>query len=196
MLHYAQMIPFFPKVSTRFEPCSVFSSYTCSLYDRIIFCDPPTTPCDSHPCDPPNPKIRGKRLPQDQRRQSVLRSGGRESGRRNFRFEPILLVLNSKNLSFSHKKDAPHQIFLIKKTFSNIPFVQKIRYTFFRNPSTTPYDPPCDPLRPPAWNLGSRPQTPPGLTPLPRIDEFLQILVSPQYRGHVYAYDPNRWLNN
>src|SRR6218665_3848148 len=63
MLHYAQTIRFSPKVSTRFEPCSVFSSYSCSLYDRIIFCDPPTAPCDSHHCDPPHPKIRGTRLP-------------------------------------------------------------------------------------------------------------------------------------
>ena len=35
-------------------------SSTIWLYDIIIVCDPPTSPCDSHPCDPPNNKIRGR----------------------------------------------------------------------------------------------------------------------------------------
>src|SRR6218665_910244 len=61
-LHYAQMIRFFQKsaLTLKFEPCSVFSSHSCTLYD-IILCDPPTTPCDSHPCDPP--KIDDKSTP-------------------------------------------------------------------------------------------------------------------------------------
>src|SRR6218665_2212749 len=55
MLHYAQMIRFLQKVITHFEPRSVFSSYSCTLYDIIIFCNPLATL--------PTPKSGGTRLP-------------------------------------------------------------------------------------------------------------------------------------
>ena len=68
MLHYAQMIRFFPKVSTHFDPCSVFPSYsyTIRLYDIIIVCDslrPPATPTHA---TLPTPKSGGTRPPNPQ----------------------------------------------------------------------------------------------------------------------------------
>ena len=102
---------------------------------------------------------RGEYHPVGQRRESVLKSGGREFGPRNFRFEPKKFQIFRINFSFSrlkflttffspqlkkiikrrslaslsYKKDVSY----IKKTFSNILSVQNKLY-FFRNPSTTP----------------------------------------------------------
>src|SRR6218665_3827143 len=124
-----------------------------------------------------------------QRRQSGSKSGGRESGRRNFRLQPkkfpifhakILtrpfLVVNSKNCLFSLKIFtfapftptflAKFSLYLIKRRKKTkrrflTYFLYKIGYSAFRDPFTTPLR---HALRPPTTpsprSGGSRP---PGL---------------------------------
>src|SRR6218665_823548 len=49
------MIRLFPKVSTHFEPCSLFSSYSCTLYDIIIIVYDPLRLPPLRPSPPQNP---------------------------------------------------------------------------------------------------------------------------------------------
>ena len=125
---------------------------------------------------------------------NLVRSrGGRESGRRNFLFQPKKVRLSRqkfwrpffsrqlKKLSFLPKYSHFHllhlhctflanfSLFLIKTTKEKrcpTYFLCNIGYIVFRHPFTTPYDP-CDPHNPSAQNLGiATPPTPSGLTPM------------------------------
>jgi len=61
ILHYHKWFDFSQTLALTLNRVTIFSIYSCTLYDIIIYCDPLRFPLRLPPCDPPRPKILGRR---------------------------------------------------------------------------------------------------------------------------------------